>query len=87
MNEALNTIANGEISILAASKKFKISYGTLHNHFTSKHANKSGHPTVFSEKDEMHFLTAAMKCGQWGFPLTLMDLRLVFTFYMFMRFS
>lgn len=42
--------------------------------------NKSGHPTTFSKNDEMDFLTVAMKCGQWSFPLCLMDLRLVFIF-------
>lgn len=80
LEEALNKIANGEISILAASKAYKISYGTLHNKFNGKHVKKCGHPTIFSEKEEMDFLTAAMKCGKWGFPLTLMDLKLVIKF-------
>lgn len=31
---------------------------------TGKHVKKSGHPTVVSEKDELDFLTAAMKCGK-----------------------
>lgn len=80
LNEALTKIAEGDLSMLAASKKYKISYGTLYNKFNGKHVNKSGHPTTFSTKDEMDFLTAAMKCGQWGFPLSLMDLRLVLYF-------
>jgi len=79
MDEALIKIANGEISILGASKLYKISYGTLHNRYHGKHANKVGAPSVFNEQDEMSFLTAALKCGQWGFPLTLMDLRCVIT--------
>lgn len=79
LEEALTKIANGEVSILAASKLYKISYGTLHNRYHGKHVNRPGTPTVFTDQDEMAFLTAAMKCGQWGFPLTLMDLRLVTT--------
>lgn len=77
LNEALTKIANGDISILAASKIYKISYGTLHNKYNGKHIKRPGAPGVFSETDEMAFLTAVMKCGQWGFPLTKMDLRLV----------
>jgi hypothetical protein len=46
LEEALNKIANGEISILAASKAYKISYGTLHNKFNGKHVKKCGHPTI-----------------------------------------
>ncbi|XP_025192477.1 uncharacterized protein LOC112592588, partial [Melanaphis sacchari] len=82
LDEALDKIANGEISILAASKAYKISYGTLHNRFNGKHGNKCGHPTIFSEQEEMSFLTAAMKCGKWGFPLTLMDLRVIAKSYL-----
>jgi len=58
---------------------YKISYGTLHNRFNGNYSNKTGAPTVFSEQDEMDFLRATLKCGQWGFPLTLMDLRFVLT--------
>ncbi|KAE9543643.1 hypothetical protein AGLY_002039 [Aphis glycines] len=82
LDEALDRIANGEISILAASKAYKIFYGTLHNRFNGKHGNKSGRPTIFSEQEEMSFLTAAMKCGKWGFPLTLMDLRVIAKSYL-----
>ncbi|KAE9542276.1 hypothetical protein AGLY_003403 [Aphis glycines] len=77
LNEAITKIANGDLSILAASKLYNISYGTLHNKYNGNHIKKTGSPTVFSDKDEMAFLTAAIKCGQWGFPLTLMDLRLI----------
>jgi len=65
LEEALNKTANGEISILAASKAYQISYGTLHNRFNGKHVRKCGHPTIFNEKEEMSFLTAAMKCGKF----------------------
>ena len=79
MEEALTKIVNGEMSILGASKLYKISYGTLHNRYNGKHGAKVGAPSVFSHEDEMSFLTAALKCGQWGFPLTLMDLRFLIT--------
>jgi hypothetical protein len=42
LNEALTKIANGDISILAASKIYKISYGTLHNKYNWKHIKRPG---------------------------------------------
>lgn len=40
VEDALNKIVNGEMSILAASKKYKIPYGTLHNRHNGKRGNK-----------------------------------------------
>jgi len=79
MEEALTKTVNGEMSILGASKLYKISYGTLHNIYNGKHGAKVGVPSIFSDEDEMFFLAAALKCGQRGFKLTLMDLRFVIT--------
>lgn len=31
--------------------------------------------SIFSDAEEKSILTAVIKCGDWGFPLTLMDLR------------
>lgn len=43
LDEALNKIANGELSILAASKAYKTVYGTLHNKLNGRHLMKIGH--------------------------------------------
>jgi len=40
LNEALTKIANGDMSILAASKMYNISYGTLHNKYNGKQINR-----------------------------------------------
>jgi len=64
LQKALQRIADGEISILVASKLYKISHGTLHNRYNGIHVNRPGAPAVFSDQDEMAFLTASMKCGQ-----------------------
>lgn len=37
MEEALTKIVNCELSILGASKLYKISYGTLYNKYNGKH--------------------------------------------------
>jgi hypothetical protein len=64
LEEALTKIADSEISILADSKLYKISYETSHNRYNEKHVNRPGTPIVFTDQDEMVFLTVAMKCGQ-----------------------
>lgn len=75
VEEALLKISDGELSILAASKKYGIPYGTLHNRYHGKHSKVVGGQTVFSNEEEKSILNAVIKCGDWGFPLSLMDLR------------
>lgn len=71
----LSCIAEGEMSDFAASKIYKISYGTLYNKLHGLHTNVPGTPTVFSVKEEKMFITAFFKYGKWGYPLDLNDLR------------
>lgn len=75
IEDALKTIVDGELSVLAASKCFSIPYGTLYNRFHGKHVKTTGGQTVFSEEEEKSILSAVIKCGDWGFPLSLMDVR------------
>ncbi|CAI6359060.1 unnamed protein product [Macrosiphum euphorbiae] len=63
IEDALGTIVNGELSVLAASKRYSIPYGTLYNHFHGKHVRTTGGQTVFSEDEEKSILSAVMKCG------------------------
>jgi hypothetical protein len=83
VEEALLKIANGELSVLAASKKYSIPYGTLHNRYHGKHTKGIGGQTVFSNEEEKVMINAVIKCGDWGFPLTLMDLRYDINYYYF----
>ena len=48
VEEALLKIANGELSVLAASKKYSIPYGTLHNRYHGKHIKGIGGTTFIS---------------------------------------
>jgi len=63
VEEALLKVADGD------------PYGTLYNRFNRKHGNKPGGQAIFSDEDEKNMIAAVSKCGDWGFPLTLMDLR------------
>jgi len=75
IDKALSCMAEEQMSVLAASKKYKISYGTLYIKFHGLHTNVPGTPTVFSVKEEKMFITAFVKCGKWGYPLDLNDIR------------
>ncbi|CAH1732694.1 unnamed protein product [Aphis gossypii] len=47
-----------------------------------KHFNVHGAPPTFSTEDEIRLLQSVMKCGRWGFPMTLTDLRYVAKAYL-----
>lgn len=71
----LNKIVNGEMSILAASKQYHIPYGTLYNRYNGLHGNKPGGQPILNEAEEKLLLAAVTKSGDWGSPLTLVDMR------------
>jgi len=75
LNEAILQIAEGNLKILLASKKFKIPYGTLHNKYHGRHTKVFGAPTVFTQAEEVAFVKSFAKCGEWGYPLELQDIR------------
>jgi len=75
LNEAILEIAEGNLTIISASKKFKIPYGTLYNKYHGQHTKVFGAPTVFTQAEELAFVKSFVKCGQWGYPLDLQDIR------------
>lgn len=72
---ALQKIAEEDWSIRRASTQYKIPFGTLRNKYIGSRIKKSGGQTIFTLKEEKSFIKAANCCGEWGFPLTLTDLR------------
>lgn len=65
----------GKLTIRGASERYKIPYGTVYNGYKGMHMRKPGAQTAFSESEEKCILRAAAKCSDWGYPLTLLDLR------------
>ena len=76
MEQALLNIGNGTLSILAASKQFKIPYGTLHNKFMGKHGKRMGGQTALSVQEEKAIVTCIVKCADWGYPLSTFDVQM-----------
>lgn len=72
---ALKKVVDEDWSLRRAAAYHKIPFATLNNKFHGRHINKNGGQSVFSEMEERSFINAAGVCGEWGFPLTLTDLR------------
>lgn len=82
LEEAIEVVADGSLTIREASRRFAIPYGTTYNKFKGKHGNIPGRPTVFTKQEELAILEAAAKCSDWGFPLNLLDLRMMAKYYL-----
>ncbi|KAK9729901.1 CENP-B N-terminal DNA-binding domain [Popillia japonica] len=74
---ALTKIVDEGWSLRRAAAHYKIPFGTLNNKYYSRYTKKNGGQKVFSDNAERSFLNAACICGDWGFPLTITDLRLL----------
>lgn len=72
---ALGKVLDGRLSIRGASEQYNIPYGTIYNRYKGKHVKKPGAQTAFTESEEKAILKSAAKCSNWGYPLTLLDLR------------
>lgn len=77
LEEALTKVAENGWSIHKSAKKYGIAYGTLYNKFKGLHRNKHGGQSVFTDVEEKTIIQAAITCGDWGFPLSMEDLRMV----------
>ena len=81
MQTALQEIQSSGTSLRAASRKYNIPVGTLSNKMKKKHMKNAGHPTVFSEEEQC-FVEHIQVVGEWGFPFSLLDLRMMAQTYL-----
>lgn len=82
LEQAITSIVEGRLSIRAASRTYKVPYGTLNNKFHGRHCLDPGGRTVFSKNEETAFVNAIIKCSDWGFPLTEKDLKIFVKSYL-----
>lgn len=52
MDSALLEVLEGRLSVLAASRKYKIPYGSLYNKYHGRHIRSVGHQTALSAVEE-----------------------------------
>ncbi|XP_050302047.1 uncharacterized protein LOC126740161 [Anthonomus grandis grandis] len=81
LQNALAAIRGG-MSQAKASKKFKISRGTLQNKLKGSHERHPGHPTVFTPMEENLLTKTLSTVSDWGFPFTKADTRQVLHKYL-----
>ena len=82
LEEALTKIATGALTIRAASKQYKISYGTLYNKFKGLHKRKPGGQTVLTNLEEKCIIREVVKCGDWDFPINMLALHMFIKHYL-----
>ena len=76
LEEAVSEVSENKLSIKQASERYKRPYGTLHSKFHGKHIHKPGGQTVLSDTEEKYLNKAIIKCGDWGFPLSMLDIQM-----------
>lgn len=74
--EAISKIKSKELTMRAASRKYKIPFGTLQNKVHEKHLKPVGEQTVLSMEEEAAIIKSVTTYADWGYPFTLFDLRL-----------
>ncbi|KAG5869102.1 hypothetical protein JTB14_007145 [Gonioctena quinquepunctata] len=77
LEEALGKVFDGTLSIREATRQFSVPFGTFHNRFKGIHGNDPGRPTIFTHDEELAILKSAAKCADWGFPLSLLVMRMM----------
>ncbi len=77
LQKALTEIVEGRLSQTEASKRFKIPVGMLNNNYNGKHHHTVGGQTSLTIAKEKALVDSIKLCGEWGFPLTSMDIRLL----------
>jgi hypothetical protein len=82
LEEAVQRIADGQLTMRAAVREYDIPFGTLNNKFHGKHIHNAGGQSALSIAEEVALINAAIKCSDWGFPLNLLDLRMLAKAYL-----
>jgi hypothetical protein len=76
LEKAVEAVKSG-MSLRKAQDKFGVPRCSINRAITGKHTGKVGRPYVLSEIDQNVLATCISAAGDWGFPLTLYDIRLI----------
>ena len=80
--QAVNDVENGLLSIREASVKYGVSKSTISRKLLHQNEGLPGHPTVFSPHEEEAIVTHVTTVADWGFPINLLELRLLGKLYL-----
>lgn len=80
---AINYILTEGRSLRDAAKKYDIHYSVLYRHLKKgENMKKRGGQTVLSEDEEKLFVKRLQICGDWGYPIDPLTLRLLVKDYL-----
>lgn len=81
MQLAINSVKNEELSLRQAAKNYGVPLSTLSDRCSTR-GGKIGRPTVLSEEEEDMVVERIILMGDWGFPLTKVDLKKIIREYL-----
>ncbi|KAJ2939488.1 hypothetical protein O0L34_g6309 [Tuta absoluta] len=76
LKKALLAVHHGR-TLRWAAEKYGVPRSTISRHMHDKNTGKYGRPPVFSEAEESTLAECISLAGEWGFPLTKLDIRFV----------
>lgn len=82
LDEAVQAVKEGRLSVRAAAEQYGIPKSTLQDRVNDTHGKTHGRPTVLSAEEEDYIVNMLKQCGDWGFPLTQVDLQMFVKHYL-----
>ena len=82
LDQCLEAVRSGKLSIRKAAQEFKIPRSTIQNKLKGAHSGAIGRGCVFSEEEEKIFTSRIDLLTDWGFPIDFQDLRVLICSYL-----
>ena len=79
---AVKEVKEKRMSLGQAAKEFQVPKITLWDRVKDRVSDQLGRPTVLSKMEEQILVERALILGEWGFPLTRRDLRILIKAYL-----
>lgn len=76
LDKAIEAVRNGT-SLRKAAEEFGVSRCSINRAINLKNRGKVGRPSVFSDEEQQTLAQCLCMAGDWGFPLTVYDIRLI----------
>lgn len=82
LEKAVRAVQSGKITIRGAAEKFNVDKMKIHRCIKGKHTKKYGGQTILTENEENMIESRILLAGQWGFPFTTYEIRLIVQNYL-----
>jgi hypothetical protein len=82
LNLAMKEVENKTFSIRHVSRRSGVPQSTLLNKMKGRHGGKQGGQMMFNKTEENLFLSYIVQVAEWGFPMNLIDVRMMVKNYL-----